>query len=433
MRFLIFATVLQFCFAHFCAAQTTTPAPPQQQPIIIKNATIHVGDGQLIPSGTIIFDKGKITHVLATTQALPNMSNAKVIDATGKHVYPGLIAPVTSLGLVEIEAVRATRDLQEVGTFNTNVRSLIAYNAESVVIPTVRNNGVLLAQIAPQGAVISGQSSIVQLDAWNWEDAAYKTDDGVFLDFPNQYQYTGWWAEPGTTKKNDGYNETLNNIKSFFVEAQTYAKSTSAPTSKNLKLEAMRGLFDGSKNLYIRVNSAQEIMSAVLFGKAYGITPVIVGGYDSWLVADFLKENNVPVILGATQNLPSREGDDIDQPFKIAAALQQAGVLYCFSNDDRSWQLRNLAFQAGQAVPFGITKEEALTGLTLSAAKILKIADRVGSLQVGKDATLFICSGDVLDMRTHHISQVFIQGRMAEMDDKQQVLYRRYNEKYNKK
>jgi imidazolonepropionase-like amidohydrolase len=420
---------ISFFATHFSLAQSVpVPAPAQAQPILITNATAHLGNGQVIENSYIAFDKGKITFVgnMAVGQGFPGH---QIIDAAGKHVYPGFIAPNTTLGLQEIEAARATLDYAEVGSMNPNVRSLIAYNTDSEVTPTVRSMGVLLAEITPKSGRISGTSCIVQLDAWNWEDAAFATDFAIHLNWPASMRYN---FREGRTEKNEDYDKDLRDLENFFQQSQAYHNIPS-PAEPNLLLASMGGLFDGSKRLFVHTNSAQGIQEAVLFAEKFTITPTIVGGDDAWMVTDFLKQHKVPVILSTLHRLPSREDEDVDQPFKTPAALQKAGVEWCFSHAGQFggyMEQRNLPYQAGQAIAYGLSYEEAVKGLTGSTAKILGIDKTAGTLEVGKDATLFISDGDALDMRTNKVTRAFIQGRDINLDNKQEMLYRRFQQKY---
>lgn len=409
-----------------------TPVAKQAQAILITGGTVHVGNGQVIQNGIVAFENGQLTIVGDQNQKPNDTAKYQVINATGKDVYPGLIAPNSQLGLVEIGAVRSTRDAREVGNLNPNIRSLIAYNTDSKVTPTVRSNGVLLAQITPQGGRISGQSSIIELDAWNWEDAAFAADDAIHLNWPTLFRRTGWWAEPGPTKKNDKYAEQVRELTSFFKEAKAYNDLDKDDLEvKNLKFEAMRGLFNGSKNLIIHTDLVKPIQEATLLVKEMGIQPIFCGARDAWMITGFLKENNVQVILKPTQALPAYEDADVDQPFKTAAALQAAGITFAFSGEG-SWQQRNLMFQAGQSVGFGLDYEAAISALTLNTAKILNIDDRVGSLEVNKDATLLVVTGDILDMRTSKVEQAFIRGKAIDLGNKQKDLYQKFETKYEK-
>lgn len=410
-------------------AQVPTPAPAQKEAILIIGATAHLGNGQVIENSAIGFDNGKLTLVAdATTIRIDRTKYGKIYDAAGKHVYPGFIAPNTRLGLVEIDAARPTQDFSETGALNPNVRSIIAYNTDSEVTPTVRSNGVLLAQVSPTGGTVSGTSSIVQLDAWNWEDASYRADDGIHLNWPALRSWSGWQTGSPEMKKNEQYDKDVLALRQFFDEARAYAQAPVVAT-KNPRFEAMRGLWDKKQNLFVHTDNAKTIQEAVLFAESYGLRTVLVGASDAWLVADFLKAREVPVILGRTQRLPSREDEDVDQPFKTPALLHEKGVLFAFSMDG-AWQQRNLAFQAGQAAGYGLPKEAALSALTLHTAKILQIDKTCGSLETGKDATLFISEGDALDMRTCKVTAAFIQGREINLDNKQKRLQRRFEEKY---
>jgi len=372
-----------------------------------------------------------LTIVGDANTKIEDRNKYQVIDATGKHVYPGFIAPNTQLGLVEIDAVGATDDTREFGNLNPSLRSIIAYNTDSRIIPTIRSNGVLMAQIVPQGSTISGQSSVVQLDAWNWEDAVINADEGIHLNWPRMYSYRGWWAEPGGIQINEKYKESVQKIEDLFNEAQAYSKNTNRK-EKNLKLEAMAPLFTGKLNLYVHTNNVKTISEAVLFAQRYNASIVIVGGRDAWMVPDFLKENKVPVILRDVHNLPSGEDADIDQVYKTPMILQKAGVDFCFSMGG-SWQQRNLPFQAGSAIAYGLPYEDAVDAVTINAAKILGVDDKVGSLETGKEATLFISAGDAFDMRTCKVEQAFIQGRSIDLDNKQKALYRKFKKKYDQK
>jgi len=405
---------------------TIYPAKPQTKPVIITGATIHVGNGTVYNSGYIAFDKGKITAI--GDGAAPNTAGADVIDATGKQLYPGFICPVTNLGLVEFEAVKASVDAEETGDLNPHVRSIIAYNTDSKVIPTVRSNGVLLAQITPEGGGIAGQSSVVQLDAWNWEDAAYKLDMAIHLNWPYNRPNFRRGAAPSGMSPAERTQKEIDAIETLFSQAKGYAE-LGKPDVKNLRFEAMKGLFNGTKKLFVNANNAREIIQAVNFGKAMGIKVVIVGGVESYLVADVLKQNNVPVIIRETQTLPDKDEDDVYLPYKLPKLLQDAGVLYGLTGTG-FWRQRNLPFEAGQAVGYGLTKEQAVSMITLNNAKILGVDKTTGTLEVGKDANLFVSKGDALDMISLAVETAFIQGRSINLDNLHKQLYKRYSDKY---
>lgn len=421
----------------FLKAQVPAPGPKQTKSIFLWGATIHTGDGKVLENGAVGFKDGKITFLLSgadlATVKLKSGLFDTVIDVSGKHIYPAFIAPNSTLGLNEIDAVRATNDFAEVGGYNPHVRSLIAFNTDSRVSSTVRTNGVLYAQPTPRGGTISGKSSIVSLDAWNWEDAVLKTDDGVHLNFPKAIQRNGWWAEPQPSSLNSKLDDELNKLKAFFTNAAYYCSNASNPEI-NLRYEAMRPVFEGKANLYIHADYVKDIISAVNFCRAFNIkTMVLVGGADSWKVSSLLKENKIPVMIGRLHDLPKLEQDDIDQPFKLPYLLQKDSVLFCLQNegDMEGMNTRNLPFLAGTAVTYGLTKEQALAAITSNAAKILKVDDKIGTIAEGKLASIIVSTGDALDMRSNNIELAFVEGRKVNLTNIQKELYEKYMNKYN--
>jgi imidazolonepropionase-like amidohydrolase len=299
------------------------------------------------------------------------------------------------------------------------------------MIPTIRYNGVLLVQATPRGGIISGTSSIMELDGWNWEDAVHKADDGIHLNWIPMYRYN--WREQ-MLEKNQDRAKKISELETFFAEAISYAQ-TANPSPINLRFEAMKGLFEGTKNLYIHVEEAKEILESVQFAQRFGVKKIVlVGASEAHRVVDFLKKNNIPVLLNRVHSLPNRADDEIDLPFRMPAILHKAGILVGlnYEGDMEAMGSRNLPFTAGTAAAYGLTKEEALMTVTLNTAKILGIDDKVGSLEKGKDATLIICSGDLLDMRGNQVEMAFIRGKEIQLTSKQTELYQRYKKKYGK-
>jgi imidazolonepropionase-like amidohydrolase len=434
--FLLFGFFAAVAIAN--AQESVYPSPAQTKPIFITNATVHVGNGQVLENASILIRDGKIAAV-GTNITAP--AGAETVNAAGKQVYPGLILPASNLGLVDVNSVRATTDVREIGDLNPNIRSIIAYNTDSRVINTLRSNGILLANIVPEGGTISGSSSVVQLDAWNWEDAVYKMDAGIHLNMPTLMARPrgfgfgggggGGPQQPPSDPVKEGL-EKIDEMKSFLQQAKAYAAEASH-NQTNLKFEAVKGLFDKSKKLYVHANTVKQMLVALDFVKELGLDVVIVGGSDSWQIADLLKQNNVSVILNQPHSLPTLEDDDVDQPYKTAALLQKAGVVFSINDDDAQTRGRNLPFNAGTAAAYGLTKEEALQAITLNAAKVLGVADRTGSIEVGKDANIVIADGDILDMRKSIVTDAFIQGRKLDLTDKQKLLDERYERKYQLK
>ena len=362
-------------------------------------------------------------------------AGARIIDCNGKHIYPGLILTASQLGLIEVNSTRSTVDASEIGEMNPSIRSIVAYNTDSKVINTLRTNGILLANVIPAGGIISGSSSVVQLDAWNWEDAAYKTDVAIHFRMPsllnrgNRRGFGGFGAQQSNVDPVKRGLEQIENVKTFFREAKAYFAETKHENI-NLKFEAVKGLFDKKQKLFIHCNIVKEMLLAVDFAKEFGFDVVLVGAVDSWQIADILKQNNIAVILNQLHDLPAMIDDDIDQPFKTPSLLQRAGVLFAINDDDGNSRYRNLAFNAGTASAYGLTKEQALSAITLNAATILGVADKTGSLETGKDANIVVSEGDILDMRTNIITHAFIQGRQVDLNNKQMQLAEKYQTKY---
>ncbi|MCW3113364.1 MAG: Amidohydrolase 3 [Segetibacter sp.] len=432
MKKIIALIILFACVVSTKAQETIYPSKENKEHFVISNATIHVGNGQVIENGSVEINNGKIVKV-SSGSTTPGV---RVMDALGKHIYPGLILPVSHLGLKEIgNGVRGSNDFLELGDLNPNVRSVVAYNSDSKFINVLKANGILLAGVSPEGGTITGSSSVVQLDAWNWEDAAYKMDNAIHLNMPNlvirQVRSRASTATPQPSPA-DQLKEALrkvDEIKGFFKEAKVY-NLEAAHKETNLKLEAVKGLFNGTQKLFVHADQVKQMLVAVDFAKDFGFNVVIVGGNESYLVADLLKQNNIAVILNQEHRLPETEDEDVDQPFKTPAALQKAGVLFALNDDDETTRYRNLSFNAGTAAAYGLTKEQALQAITLNSAKILGIDKTTGSLEVGKDANIVISTGDILDMKSSIVTNAFIQGRPVSLDNKQKQLYERYKYKY---
>lgn len=419
-----------FCSFQAVAQMTITPAAAQTMPIAIKGATIHCANSKVIKSGVLAFENGKITHVEdMRSSTILNQDKYLWIDATGKQIYPGLIALNTQLGLNEIEAVKTTADYRELGDFNPNLSTYFAYNTVSEVIPTVRTNGILFTQISPVGGVISGQSAVMKLDGWNWEDALYKADDGIYMYWPNlDSPSRGYQKNKDRTKPSEKFEKAIREITEFFEAAQAYC-NIAKPAPINLMFEAMRKVFTNEKNLYIRAQNSIEIQSAVQAMDKFAIKPIIVGGAEAWKTIDLLKEKNISVILTEPHSLPVNEDDLVSQNFQTAAELVQNNINIAISVDG-FWQVRNLAFQVGQCIAFGLDKEKALDCVTINAAKILGIDKSTGSLEAGKDASFIISSGDIFDISSNQVTEAYINGAKLDLNNKQQVLYHKYRKKY---
>ncbi len=414
-------------------AQVPAPGAPQSQPILLTGGTVHVGNGEVIENAAVAFDKGKITWVGKASEVNQDTVSYEVIEVEGKHVYPGFILPNTDIGLKEIGAVRATVDNNETGALNPNVRALISYNTDSELIPTIRFNGILLAQVAPQGSMVPGTSSIVHLDAWNWEDAAVVEDDAMHLNWPGRFTADFDFTTFTVNRKlNEEYTPQVRMLEELFADAAAYHQ-LGEPQITNLKLEAMKGLFEGSKALFIHSDEPREIIESVNFAQQHGVKRIVlVSGTGVNLVKDFIKEKSIPVIVSNLHVLPETTDDDVDMPYKLPYLLSQEGILVGLGYEaDMNAGARNLPFIAGTAAAYGLDKEAALQLITANNAKIMGIEDQAGTLEEGKRAILFVSAGDALDMRSNQVDMAFVDGRQITLPAMQQRLFEKYEKKYS--
>ncbi len=417
----------------FCEVLTSQ----NKKHVLLMNGTAHLGNGEVIEQCYIAFNNGKIEMVAPVKGIKLNPSAYDtVIEIGGKHVYPALISANNILGLQEAEAVRPSSDYNEVGNMNPHVRSLIAYNTDSKILPTVKTNGVLYTQCTPRNGLICGSSSILATEGWNWEDAVLKADDGIHINFPKSIQKNGWWAEPAPSGKNTKFDDDMLMLNKFFEDAKAYCNSSKGTFENNLRFEAMRGIFNGTKNLYLHADYVKDIIFAVNFSKKYAVAKtVIVGGKDSWKCTKLLKENSIPVMLSRLNDLPDLAEDDVDQVFRTPFLLQKDSVLFCLQmeGDMEAMQSRNLPFIAGTAAAYGLTKEQALQSVTLNVAKIMGIEKLIGTLEEGKAASIVVSDGDLLDMKSNKVVLAYINGKPVNLYNEQQMLYQKYINKYGVK
>jgi imidazolonepropionase-like amidohydrolase len=400
--------------------------------VLLKNGYAHLGNGQVIENSYVSFKDGKIELVANATNSKIDLSVFDtIIDVFGKHIYPGLIAPNCILGLQEAEAVRQTSDYAEVGNYNPHIRSLIAYNAESKILETVKTNGVLFTQATPRNATISGSSSIMATEAWNWEDAVLKADDGIHINFPKSIIKQGWWAEPEPSNNNNKYNDQVNELTHFFEEALAYSK-TEKISDKNLRFEAMKDVFSGDKILYFHADYVKDILGVINFSKKFNLKKVVlVGGKDSYKLTKELKVNNIAVMLNRVHDLPDLPEQDVDLIYKMPYLLQKDSVLFCLQNqgDMEAMNARNIAFLAGTAAAYGLTKEQALQSISLSSAKIMGVDHLIGSIEKGKSASIVVSDGDILDIKTNNIVLAYINGKPIKLSNFQNDLQKKYSQK----
>ena len=401
--------------------------------VALLNAMVHVGNGRVIENGLVVINKNKIETVADTKGLRLNPSAYDtVIDLQGKHIYPGLINTNNVLGLHDAEAVRATVDFSEVGNLNPHIRSLIAYNTDNLIIPTIKTNGILYTQATPRSGLISGSSSVMALEGWNWEDAVLKADDGIHVSFPRSVIHK-WSEEEGLTKTaNKKLSEEMQTLTKFFADAQAYC-NTANNTEKNIRFEAMRPVFNGSANLYLHADKAKDLIGAINFAQQFKVKkPVIVGGKESYKITALLNKNKIPVMLNRVNDLPDHTDDDVDIVFRLPYLLQRDSVLFCLQleGDMEAMQSRNLPFNAGAAVAYGLTREQALSAISYNPAKILGIDALTGTVEEGKLASLVVSDGDLLDMKTNNIVIAYIAGKPVKLTNHQTELYQKYKSKY---
>jgi imidazolonepropionase-like amidohydrolase len=430
----------KLCVLIFICLQTMLFSQKTYKHIALLNATAHIGNGNVIENSLVAINGDKIETVSSATGLKLNYSAydtvmdlaGTVMDLAGKHIYPALINTNNILGLHDAEAVRATRDYSDVGLLNPHIRSLIAYNTDNKIVPTVKTNGVLYTQCTPRGGMISGSSSLMALEGWNWEDAVMKADDGIHVNFPKVIERK--FSEEGemSANPNKKYNDEILSLVKFFSDAQAYC-NTAVVTEKNIRFEAMRAVLEGKANLYLHADKAKDILSAINFALRQKIKkPVIVGGKESYKVTAELKKNKIPVMLNRIFDLPDNPDFDIDIVYSTPYLLQKDSILFCLQleGDMEAMQSRNLPFNAGGAVPYGLIKEQALQSITLNPAKIIGVDNKLGTLEDGKIASIVVSDGDLLDMKTNNVILAYIAGKPVTLTNQQTELYQKYKTKY---
>lgn len=416
------------------SAQERMTVPPQEVPVVLKGATLHTVTRGTIANGTIVLDRGRITAIGGPEVAAPR--GAKVVDVTGKHIYPGLIDAYSTVGITEIGAVDVSNDINELGDFNPNVRADIAVNAESRHIGTTRSAGVLVAFSTPDGGVISGLSSAMSLEGWTWEEMSMKAAAALNVRWPDPNSTgRGRFGGGGPGGRPAGppprtYAEQVQQIKDWFSEARAYRDAVKSGQSvrTDVRYAAMIPALDGAIPVVVAADGAAQINDAITWAKQEKVKLVIRGGRDALFVADRLKSENVPVILTSTMAAPDRQYEGYDNAYATPAKLHAAGVRFAISGGSGGLYSNRLPWEAGVAVAFGLPEEEALKAVTINAAEFMGVADKVGSLEVGKEGTLLITTGTPLDM-TSDILQSYIQGREINMMDIHKWFFQKYMEK----
>lgn len=438
----IFLAITLLFGAGMAHASPNIPPPPQTQAIMVTGATLHTVTGDTIVNGRMLVDKGRIVAI-GTASSVPDQAGARILNFAGKHIYPGLIAANTTLGLVEVQAVRATVDSAEAGAINPNARALVAINADSELFPVARANGVLAALSVPKpgaAGLITGTSALVALDGWTWEDMGISPEVGLHINLPSLRLNAALFPTLPAARLEEMQRLTAQRLKTLedaFESAAAYSRArTNEPNlAKDARWEAMLPVLAGNANqrpVFVQAEELPQIRYALNFAERFNLKLVIVGGADAWRIAPLLRSRNVPVIIGGVHRLPQRRGEDTDTPFRLAAQLHAAGVRFAIarsgSNFDAAME-RSLPYEAATAAAHGLPRAEALKAITIYPAEILGAADKIGSLARGKHANFFVSDGDPLDIKSR-VERIFIQGRDIPLEDKQTRLNEKYEQKY---
>lgn len=431
-------------FTGAARAQDLTRRPgPQSKPVCIINGTVHPVTGAPIVGGYVYIVGGVIQAVGA--EPLPRFAEApEFVNAKGKHVYPGLVAAYTQLGLTEIGAVRQSNDMNETGDVTPEVFGAVSVNPDSTLFPVTRINGVLSAGVFPTGGLIAGRASVIQLEGWTWEDMTLRREAGLVVAWPFMRVVRAWWNDTPEEQQIKQMKESLARVRTVFTTAKSYIalKASDASTPTDIRWEAMRNYLPevgakavdgkspkGKLPVFIEANEYDQIVAAVDFAREMGLKIVIVGGRDAAMCADLLKKDDVPVIVQGTHRMPRRDDAPYDDAYTLPKRLHAAGVRFCIASGEETPHERNLPYAAAMAVAHGLAGEAGLKSVTLWPAQILGLGDVLGSIEVGKAGTVIITDGDPLEVTTQ-VEAAFIQGKKIPMTSKQTDLAEKYREKY---
>jgi len=432
----------QLLLTLLLAALLAAPLAAAAQVTALKGATIYTLAGAPIENGTLVIRDGKIAAVGGPETPVP--AGARVIDAKGLRIYPGLFDAVSRLGLTEVGAVSATVDTNELGRYNPHLVAATAVHPPSEHIPVARANGITHAVSAPGSggggffggfawAVMPGQGSLINLSGWTVEEMLIKPSAGLILNWPSVQTRTFDFStfefreKPFTEAKKE-FEERLAELEEWMQAAQHYAqveaKGVTAKVERELKLEALARALRGELPVLFMANSARDIRNAVEFAEKWKLKMILCGGGEAWKEKKLLAEKKIPVILRPTQSLPGEEDEPYDRPFTNAGELHAAGVKVAFATFDSS-DSRTLPYEAANAVPYGLPYEEALKGITLYPAQMLGVENELGTLEAGKRANLIVTDGDPLEFKTE-VKRLFINGVETSTDNKHRQLWEKY-------
>jgi len=404
------------------ALEAQIPAPKQSEPIALVGGTIHTLAGDVIENGTLLFEEGKITAI-GTNVNVP--SGARTKDVSGKHIYPGLIDSYNQMGIYEIGAVGMTVDVNEQGSINPNILPERAFHPESRHIGIARSAGVLTSVTSPGGGIISGQSSAMKMDGWAWDEMTLKSGTGLIVNWPN----------PGS----DNYEDNLRRVKDAFADAKAYRTAREAMNAGeaqrhdlDTRWEAMIPVLNGDVPVVVNASEVRQIQDAITWSEEEGVRLIILGGADSHLVTEHLKTKQIPVIITSVLTSSNRDWESYDARYSLPSKLHEAGVQFAIAGGSSAPYAHRLPYEAGAAAAFGLDADIALRALTTYPATILGLDDRIGTLEVGKDATLLITTGNPIEYSTQ-IEQVYVEGRESDMMDMHRQLYQKYREKVDQR
>jgi imidazolonepropionase-like amidohydrolase len=410
--------------------------------ILIRNVTVHPITTPDVPNSSVLVIDGKIVDI---GPRLGARQGARVIDGRGLHLYPGLINAATNVGLAEIESLRDTVDLDEIGTFNPELRAEVAFNPSSEHVEVTRASGITSVITLPgsgarggrgggAGSVITGQGALMHLDGWTWEEMAVKPSAVMEMVFPAlnsgvPRQFAALLGTPATSfaDQEKQYKERLQHVSDFFQDVRKYrqAKQAGGPDFRpDLKMEAMLPVIDGKQSIFVRADRERMIKDAVAFAEKEKVKIIIANPRELGTAGPLLKEHHIPVVLGKTFELPLHDDDAYDAPYTLPAEFYKAGVKFCFGTFDVEFA-RNVPFEAAQAVAFGLPHDEALKALTINSAEILGAGDVLGSIEKGKLADLILTDGDPMEAKTS-IKQMFIAGREVQLESRHTREYEKW-------